>query len=183
MRLFTWHVTARPTSGLAGVPKKWWNTTVKESSRITNQQSGHLKNVRSLFSQGNIYMYKYLNINFIDFHCHVSLSKFNIKGASFAGWERKKGLLCSLWRTKQKKFSLLGIDVYSHVKTILIVLSSRLVAFPRTCKGINIIRLHNPSKVAKNKPFKWEHIPNPAKTDIVWVDRGSYSWTVTELKS
>ena len=38
-----------------------------------------------------------------------------------------------IWRTKQKKFSLLGIEICSHVKN-LIVLSSKLAAFPRTCK-------------------------------------------------
>ena len=39
-----------------------------------------------------------------------------------------------IWRTKQKKFSLLGIEIYSHAKN-LIVLSFRLASFPRTCKG------------------------------------------------
>ena len=33
------------------------------------------------------------------------------------------------WRTKQKKLSLLGIEICSHAKKIL------LAAFPRTCKG------------------------------------------------
>ena len=41
----------------------------------------------------------------------------------------------SIWRTKQKKFSLLGIEVYSHFFLNRIFLSSRLAAFPRTCKG------------------------------------------------
>ena len=39
-----------------------------------------------------------------------------------------------IWRTKQKKFTFLGIEIYSRVKN-LIVLSSKLAAFPRTCKG------------------------------------------------
>ena len=38
-----------------------------------------------------------------------------------------------IWRTKQKKFSFLGIEIYSHVKKNLIVLSSRLAVLPRTC--------------------------------------------------
>ena len=48
------------------------------------------------------------------------------------------------WRTKQNKCSLLGIKIYSHVKN-LIVLSSRLAAFPRTCKG-SIENWHAPIK-------------------------------------
>ena len=35
-----------------------------------------------------------------------------------------------IWRTKQKKFPLLGIEIYSRVLVlVLIVLSSRLAAF------------------------------------------------------
>ena len=45
------------------------------------------------------------------------------------------------WRKKQKKFSLLGIEIYSHVKNNLIVLSSRLAASPRTCEGSIILNL------------------------------------------
>ena len=37
-------------------------------------------------------------------------------------------------KTKQNKNSLLGIEIYSHV-IFFIVLSSKLAAFPRTCKG------------------------------------------------
>ena len=40
-----------------------------------------------------------------------------------------------IWRTKQNKFLLLGIEICSRVKKNLIVLSSRLAAFPHTCKG------------------------------------------------
>ena len=39
-----------------------------------------------------------------------------------------------IWRTKPKKISLPGIEIYSHVKQNL-VLFSKLAAFPRTCMG------------------------------------------------
>ena len=40
-----------------------------------------------------------------------------------------------VWGTKQKKFALLGIEIYQSCKKYLILLSPRLAAFPRTYKG------------------------------------------------
>ena len=62
-----------------------------------------------------------------------------------------------MWRTKQNKFLCLEIEIYSHVEKKIIVLSSRLAAFPQMYKG-SIPWMWTEIKVTETAPGKVEYI-------------------------
>ena len=102
---------------------------MRRGIRDANQQGGGARNFRPhLKIVFDSLTEKFLNWTLLDSRNVVILQCFCIDPLYIMGMQ-------PIWRTKQNKFYFLGIEIYSHVKKYIIVLSSKLAAFPRTCKG------------------------------------------------